>query len=211
MHTVRKWLFGLSIAFLVLVVPVVHYRWVYTHSKRLREVTPGVFYRSGAMTTDGFAEAVARYHIRTIVNLQDEYADPDISTGYFTAQTVKESSLCCSLGVRYVFIPPDLVERRKLSAHRPAAIDCFLNLLDDPATYPVLIHCRAGLHRTGIMTAIYRMEYQGWSRERAIAEMKDNGFGEWPCTSANDYIVQYLLTYRPGLRHTTLAGNAPKP
>jgi hypothetical protein len=30
--------------------------------------------------------------------------------------------------------------------------------------------------------------------------MKWNGFGEWPCTDANDYITQYILTYQPGLR-----------
>jgi tyrosine-protein phosphatase SIW14 len=197
MRKFSQWLFGLSIAFLVVVVPIVRYRWVYTHSKRLREVTPGVYYRSGQMSSEGFAEAVKRYQIRTVVNLQDEYGDPEVSTGYFTSQTIKESELCNSLGVRYVFIPPDLIERRLADRQRPEAIDQFLNLLDDPAVYPVLIHCRAGLHRTGVMTAIYRMEYQGWSREHAIAELKENGFGEWPCTSANDYITQYILTYQP--------------
>jgi tyrosine-protein phosphatase SIW14 len=200
MRTVLQWMLGLSIALLLVVVPTVRYRWVYTHSKRLREVTPGVYYRSGQMTSDGFAQAVQRYNIRTIVNLQDEYDDPEVDTGYFTTKTIKESELCRSLGVRYVFIPPDLVERRQAGLQRPEAIDRFLQLLDDPTVYPVLIHCRAGLHRTGVMTAIYRMEYQGWSQKQAIAELKGNGFGEWPCTSANDYIVQYVLTYRPRAR-----------
>src|SRR5947209_8430511 len=69
-----RWIFGLMIAGLVIIVPVVHFRWVYTHGKRLREVTPGQFYRSGQMTAAGFREAVGRYRIHTIVNLQDEYA-----------------------------------------------------------------------------------------------------------------------------------------
>ena len=34
--------------------------------------------------------------------------------------------------------------------------------MDDPDSYPVLIHCNAGLNRTGVMVAVYRMEYQGW-------------------------------------------------
>src|SRR5262249_25971542 len=109
MQTTMRWLFGVTIAFLVIGVPIVRYRWVYTHSKRLREVTPGVFYRSGAMTASGFKEAVDRYHIRTIVNLQDEFPDPDVDAGYFTLKTMKESKLCHHLGVRYVFIPPQLV------------------------------------------------------------------------------------------------------
>jgi protein tyrosine/serine phosphatase len=65
----------------------------------------------------------------------------------------------------------------------------------------VLIHCRAGLHRTGVMTAVYRMEYEGWTPGQAIEDLKANGFGEWPCTAANDYITQYILSYKRGLRH----------
>jgi protein-tyrosine phosphatase len=72
----------------------------------------------------------------------------------------------------------------------------------------VLVHCRAGLHRTGCLVAVYRMEYEGWSARRAIDEMKANGFGEWGCTSSNDYVRQYVLNYRPKLRLTT-SGEPP--
>jgi protein tyrosine/serine phosphatase len=191
---------GIELAAALVVVPFGYYRWQYTHAKRLREVEPGRFYRSGQMTASGFQEAVQRYHLRTIINLQDEYPDPDIALGYWTSRTVKESDLCRALGVRYEYLPPDLIPRRQIPAHRPATIDRFLKLLDDPDSYPVLVHCRAGLHRTGVMTAVYRMEYQGLSRQDAVRDLKANGFGEFVCSSANDYITQYLLTYRPGLR-----------
>jgi hypothetical protein len=72
--------------------------------------------------------------------------------------------------------------------------------MDDPANYPVLLHCRAGLHRTGVMVEVYRQEYEGCSPREAIGDLKENGFGEWPCSAANDYIAQYILNYRPGLR-----------
>jgi protein tyrosine phosphatase (PTP) superfamily phosphohydrolase (DUF442 family) len=173
---------------------------LYTHAKRLREVTPGVLYRCGQLTSDGFAEAVNEFGIRTIINLQDEYPDPDVLTGYFHPSRIKESELCRRLGVRYVYIAPDLLPRRQAAVHRPAAIKRFLAVLDDPANYPVLIHCRAGLHRTGVMTAVYRMEYEGWESRRVIWELKENGFGEWACTSANDYIAQYVLAYQRGRR-----------
>jgi tyrosine-protein phosphatase SIW14 len=193
-----EWALGSVVFLIVVVIPVVHFRWVYTHGKRLREVVPGVLYRSGELTADGFVEAIDRYHFRTIVNLQDEYPDPDLAWGYFDTRRIKESELCKRFGVRYVYMPPDLVPHP--IGHRPEAIERFLKLMDDPSAYPVLIHCRAGLHRTGIMTAVYRMEYQGWSHRRAIEDLKANGFGEWPCTSANEYITQYILTYERGLR-----------
>jgi protein tyrosine phosphatase (PTP) superfamily phosphohydrolase (DUF442 family) len=192
-----------GIAVLLTVVPVVRYRAVYTHSKRLREVTPGRFYRSGQMTADGFAQAVARYGIRTIINLQDEYPDPDIRLCYLGGGTVKESELCRRLGVRYVFLPPDLIPRRQLPAHRPRAIDRFLELLDQEATYPVLVHCKAGLHRTGVMTAVYRMEYENWSPAAAHRELKANGFGEFAAGWSNDYIMQYILTFRRCIRNNS--------
>jgi tyrosine-protein phosphatase SIW14 len=201
MPTYVRWSLGVAIAALVILVPAVHFRAVYTHGKRLREVTPGKFYRSGEMTAAGFREAIALYGFRTIVNLQDEYPDPELAENYFGGGTVKESKLCRQLGIRYVYLPPDLIPRRQVPARRPEAIDKLLALLDDPDSYPVLIHCRAGLHRTGVMTAVYRMEYEGWTPGQAIEDLKANGFGEWPCTAANDYITQYILTYKRGLRH----------
>jgi protein tyrosine phosphatase (PTP) superfamily phosphohydrolase (DUF442 family) len=199
-RTLVRGLLASAVACLVIAVPIVDYRYQYTFAKRLREVVPGRVYRSGQLTAPGFADAVRRFGFRTIVNLQDDFPDPAIAKGYFTGQTIKESELCEQLGVRYLFIAPDVIPRREMSHSRPMAIDQFLAVMDDESNYPVLFHCKAGLHRTGIMAAIYRMEYQGWSHHRAIAELKENGFGEWPCTCANDYIAEYLLTYQPGLR-----------
>jgi hypothetical protein len=198
-NTVRR-LLGVAIALLVTAVPITYHRYVYTHGKRLRVITPGKMYRSGEMTAAGFREAVEQLGIRTIINLQDEYPDPDLPLDYLSFGTVKESRLCRELGVRYVYLSPDLISRRRVPAERPATIDQFLALLDDPSIYPVLIHCRAGLHRTGVMAAVYRMEYEHFSRDEALRELKGHGFGEFVSTAANDYIVQYILTYEPGQR-----------
>lgn len=201
-----RWTLGLTIAALLTVVPFVHYRAVYAHGKRLREVTPGRVYRSGQLTAEGFTDAVQRLQIRTMINLQDEYPDPDLDRSFWTFGRIKESALCRQLGVRYVHIPPDLIARRAVPESRPRAIDRLLAVLDDPTVYPVLIHCRAGLHRTGVMTAVYRMEYEGWNWRDALHELKANGFGEFAATAANDYITQYVLTYRPGWRSVVQAG-----
>ena len=189
------------VALLVVVWPVVEFRNVYAFNKRLREVDPGRVYRAGEMTADGIADAVARFKIRTIVNLQEDVPDPDVCRSFWDWGTLKESELCRQLGVRYVLIKPDLIPRRLTPAERPAAVDDFLDLMDRDDAYPVLIHCKAGLHRTGVMAAVYRMEYQDWTPNEAYAELKAHGFGDWVCTSANDYVNQYVLQYRRGLRH----------
>lgn len=191
------------------VAPVVCFRCVYDTHKRLRIVQAGRVYRSGQMTADGFADAVQRYHLRTILNVQDEVPDPKIEASFWDHHTIKESELCRHLGVRYLHLKPLLIARHLVGPQRPPVIEDLLEVLDDEANYPLLIHCHAGLHRTGLLTAIYRMEYQGWSKERAFREMKAEGFGPWVCTSANDYVTQFVLSYHRGLRVPNPFGRGP--
>jgi tyrosine-protein phosphatase SIW14 len=200
MRTVIRWSAAAALVGVIVVAPTVYFREVYDTNKRLRVVDPGRFYRSGQMTADGFADAVERYHVRTILNVQDEFPDPDIKLTFWSRQTIKETDLCRRLRVRYVHLMPTLLPRRLIPEHRPPAIEELLKILDDESNYPVLMHCHAGLHRTGILTAIYRMEYQGWTSDEAFLDMKGQGFGPWVCTDTNDYVKQYVTTYRAGVR-----------
>lgn len=203
------WIGGSLLAAMLVVVPFVHFRSVYAHSKRFREVVPGRVFRSGQMTVEGFTEMIREHHIRLVINVQDDYPDPDVEHGFGSSETIKESELCKQLGVAYLFIQPNLISRRRIPAERPEAIDRFLSLMDDAANYPVLIHCKAGLHRTGVLLAVYRMEYQNWAPERALEEMKEIGFGQFACSADNDYVRQYVLTYRPGIRAPLLTNALP--
>ena len=58
------------------------------------------------------------------------------------------------------------------STPRPEDVEQFLRLVNDPANRPVFVHCVGGRHRTGVMTAVYRMTGDGWSADRAYEEMK---------------------------------------
>ncbi|MBL8797589.1 MAG: dual specificity protein phosphatase family protein [Planctomycetia bacterium] len=200
MTTWSRWLLAGSLVALVTAGTFCYFRYCYTDGKRLRVVEPGVLYRSGQLSADGFTDAILRYNIRTIVNAMDEWPDPDLEKNWLSAQTMKESELCRQLGVRYIHLSPDLISRQRVPTERPKAINQFLAIMDDPTNYPVLLHCRAGLHRTGCLVAVYRMEYQGFTPPEAVREMKAHGFGDFFCTSANDYVQQYVLTFQAGLR-----------
>jgi protein tyrosine/serine phosphatase len=52
----------------------------------------------------------------------------------------------------------------------------FLRLVNDPANAPVYVHCKGGRHRTGAMTAAYRITHDGWTAEQAFEEMKKYDF-----------------------------------
>ncbi len=54
---------------------------------------------------------------------------------------------------------------------------------------PIYVHCWHGSDRTGTVVAMYRMIFQGWSREAAIDELVNGGYG-YHAVYAN--IVEYL-------------------
>lgn len=202
MPTWGRWVLSVLVVLVAFGVPTAYYRSNYTNFKRFRVVTPGKFYRSGQFTAGGLRAIVRDAGIRTVINLQEENVDPFMPEEWLAKPKIRESELCRELGVRYValfggeIVPPEEAAKGK----RPAVIDEYLRILDDPANYPVLLHCKAGLHRTGLMTAIYRMEYENWSAGRAMDELRANGFGTFAATTGNVYILQYIDRYQRGQR-----------
>jgi protein tyrosine/serine phosphatase len=53
----------------------------------------------------------------------------------------------------------------------------FLQIVTNPKRSPVLVHCQHGADRTGTMCALYRVAVQGWSKEEALKEIIQGGFG----------------------------------
>jgi protein tyrosine phosphatase (PTP) superfamily phosphohydrolase (DUF442 family) len=54
---------------------------------------------------------------------------------------------------------------------------CFLKLLANRDRAPFFIYCRHGADRSGLLCAVYRIVIQGWTKDEAIAEMTQGGFG----------------------------------
>lgn len=67
---------------------------------------------------------------------------------------------------------------------------------------PVLMHCKHGADRTGLMAAMYRVVVQGWSKEDALNEMTLGGFG-----SSNGFKdgVRYMMKADVDKLRTALA------
>lgn len=71
------------------------------------------------------------------------------------------------LGLNYLHIP--LVD-----GHPPTneQAEQFLAFVNDPQNQPAHVHCRGGIGRAGIMTALYRYAVQSWPLEKAIEESR---------------------------------------
>jgi protein tyrosine phosphatase (PTP) superfamily phosphohydrolase (DUF442 family) len=92
--------------------------------------------------------------INTVINLRD---DPNP----LEAEVVK------ALGMEYINIPMSGV-----MYPREADIQKILSLLSSPQTGKVFIHCKAGIHRTGVAIAVYRIHNYHWTYEQASKDAK---------------------------------------
>jgi tyrosine-protein phosphatase SIW14 len=201
-----RWLryaLGLTLLALMTVGPALYYRAGYHHAKRLRVVTAGKMYRSGQLTANGFRDAHSLYQFKTVINFQEENRDPKLPDGYFGSPKYLESEFLSKMGVQYRFLHLQIQPRIHAEKNpRMQAVEEFLEICDDPKNYPILIHCKAGLHRTGLLTAIYRIEYEGWSKADALREVRSNGFGDHNCNTSDENVYQILGLYTPRRERT---------
>jgi len=117
------------------------------------------YYRGGQPKDHDYAD-LASLGVKTLVNLTSDDADP------------REKALAERAGMAYFQIPMTTHQ-----APTTAQLAEFLKIVTDPANQPVFVHCVGGRHRTGVMTAAYRMTLDGWSAQQAFAEMKQYKFG----------------------------------
>ncbi|MBP9841369.1 MAG: dual specificity protein phosphatase family protein [Simkaniaceae bacterium] len=128
-------------------------RWILKEDlPNFKQVSSGV-YRGGQPLGEGY-RLLENKGIKTIINLRG------IDTG-------GEHGTLLS----YVHIP--------ISPYNPQKEDVltFLRAMDASKGQPVYIHCFHGSDRTGLFIAIYRVVYEGWTKEEALHEMVNGGHG----------------------------------
>jgi protein tyrosine phosphatase (PTP) superfamily phosphohydrolase (DUF442 family) len=137
---------------LILICTLLYVKWAVL-DYRVYEIDKGRVFRSMRIPYEKIQKVLIDYKIKTVIDLRNT-DEPLIE---------EEKKAVRGIGLRYEQIPMDQMPSRE-------NIDNFLKLLDDPSVYPVLIHCRHGIGRTGIMSAIYRIEYQKWDNDKARIE-----------------------------------------
>jgi protein tyrosine/serine phosphatase len=137
------------------------------------------YYRGAQPNAEGFAR-LKELGIKTVIDLRkDSRAEaPD------QARTA---------GLQYFNIPmkPSVAATAEQTSY-------FLRLVNDPANWPVYVHCKGGRHRTGALTAVYRITRDGWTAEQAYEEMKrydfNDGFFGGPRAQKN-FVYSFYKTH----------------
>jgi protein tyrosine phosphatase (PTP) superfamily phosphohydrolase (DUF442 family) len=138
-------------------------------------------YYRGSQPNQGEFAQLKRLGIKTVIDLREDYKK-------------NEETWVRDLGMTYVRIP---LKTRVAATQEQWKF--FLGLVNDPANQPVYVHCKGGRHRTGAMTAIYRITHDSWTAEQAYQEMKDydfeNGFFGGPAAQKN-FVYSFYQTHQ---------------
>jgi tyrosine-protein phosphatase SIW14 len=117
------------------------------------------FYRGAQPNGHDYSD-LAALGVKTLIDLTGDDAQAN------------EEAMVATAGMAYIHIP--------MTTHQPPTpetLSHFLKIVKDPARQPIYVHCVGGRHRTGLMTAVYRMSQDGWTADQAFAEMKRYKFG----------------------------------
>jgi protein tyrosine/serine phosphatase len=120
---------------------------------------------------------LAAIGVKTVIDLQGD------------GDNQNEAKLVEAAGMRFYRIP--MTTRVVPTAKQ---LEHFLSIVNDPAQQPVFVHCKGGKHRTGVMTAVYRMENEGWTADQAFKEMQKYKFG---AAFLHPEFKRFVYAYQP--------------
>ncbi|MDB5352753.1 MAG: protein tyrosine/serine phosphatase [Planctomycetota bacterium] len=152
-------------------------------------VDRGKAYRS-AQPEAGLERTIRTYGLGSVVNLRGG-SEADAFYG-------RESEVTDRLGVEFYDLPVS-------ASRRPTRRELMLQIrILERCRYPLLIHCKWGSDRTGLMSALYRMVVRGDPPEAAIGEFT-LAYGHFPLFGPEKLhtpIDEYARWLRDrGLRH----------
>ncbi len=160
-----KILISLAI-FFILIVIIIAARIIYLEEQgNFHIVTKNQLYRSAQMDNDELSYYLKKYHIKTVLNLRGESPD---------AQWYKdEIKTCNKFGVDhydYGFSASCLLSIKKMK-------DIVKLLKKLPR--PILIHCKAGADRSGIVAALWLYKIKHFTFKKALYQLSIL-FGHFP-------------------------------
>ena len=137
-------------------------------------------YFRGAEPLRGGIGTLVELGVKTVVDLRSKYD-----------RTEDVRIAAERMGLRYQWVPMSVWDP---PTHEEA--NRFIELVADQSRGPFFVFCTDGLHRTGEMTAIYRVASEGWGVEQALKEMDDVGFSPY-YYSLRNYVWDYARKFRP--------------
>lgn len=136
---------------------------LYAPPKRFDVVQPGELYRSGSLTPRTLEQVTQRHGIRTVLSMLNPEAP----------ESVAERAAAERLGLHWINVP-----LRGNGASEPADREIIRQVMLDKSNRPLLVHCAAGVNRTGLAVGMYRIHEQGWTYDQVLEELRAKDFDD---------------------------------
>lgn len=184
---------GVGLALLLAVAGTIRFRtWYLPHFHRVKA---GEFYRSGQPRGVGL-HAVRLLGVRTVVTLRSRE----------NPVTAAEEAYCRRHGIRFLRVPLSWDDPAEISR----AVEQVMAIAEDPRNHPVLVHCARGKERTGLVSAVFRIEREQWPKSKAMKEMFDLGLEPGEKLVFDEFVWNYLPRWARGEGNpSTGRGTAP--
>lgn len=176
-----------------LIAALVYAKWI-TVDGRLATVTANEVYQSAAYAPDDLVATCKAYDIKTVIDLRDTHLE-DVAAAASAAQ---------ANDIHHVHLATE-------SHPTVASTRAFLDAMAT-AERPVLVHCEHGEGRSVMLCAIWRIENEGWSNQRAFdgtARLPDclrwltGWFPSLRRLGEEDTKGKFIRNYRPGTSQPT--------
>lgn len=139
--------------------------WYANINHAFRTITEGKVYKSGLIPPSQLDGYLLKHNIKTVVDLLDPGVQDDLNPAKqeeidAEAKAIQEINKEHGTKIEHINIPsPQVPTKRTLTK--------FYEVIDNPANYPLLIHCYHGMGRAELYSALYRMEKEGWENKKA--------------------------------------------
>lgn len=130
-----------------------------THSEIPNFHQENAFVSRGARPTEAGMRFLAEAHYKTDIDLEDDIDAVN-----------QESAWAKQMGVNFASFPVN-----SYTTPSDALIEQILELMSSARAQPVFVHCHFGDNRTGLIMALYRVKFDGWTPEAAYQEMIQDG------------------------------------
>ena len=145
----------------LLLVGIAKYVYDMNINHNFETISDGKVYKSGVIPPDELELYVKAHQIKSVVDLRFPGTQDLVNNPEIPKELTEEKEAITKLkNVNYFNNGSDQVPTQE-------NLDYFFKIMDNKANYPVLIHCYHGVGRAEMYSALYRIEYEGWTNEQA--------------------------------------------
>lgn len=176
-----------------------YYVWHVNINHNFEVISEGKVYKSALIPPSQLGSYLKEYKIKTVVDLLDPGVQDALNPGKLAdiqaeAAAVEKYNKEHNADVVHVNIASPQVPTKK-------TLTKFFEVMDNNASYPVLIHCYHGMGRAPLYSAVYRIEYEKWkdADARRATRFIVQGFGYRSSFAdgreKGDFLMHYVPRY----------------